>query len=73
MDQVKYNLTERQKELFDYLSVYQKAHGTTPTQVEVAAHFQISQSNVAKHLAAMERRGWAMRRKGMKNALVLLD
>ena len=38
MDQVKYNLTERQKELFDYLSVYQKAHGTRRTEVRVAAH-----------------------------------
>lgn len=73
MEQIKYNLTERQKEMFDYLSVYQQAHGTTPTQTEMAAHFNISQSNVAKHLAALERRGWVMRGKGMKNALVLLD
>lgn len=73
MEQIKYNLTERQKEIFDYLVVYQQANGITPTQTEAAEYFGISQANIAKHLAAIERRGWVRRGNGMKNGLVILD
>lgn len=73
MDNVKYNLTDRQKQIFDYMVLYYKANGVTPTQREVAEELDISQASIAKHLAAIERRGWIKRSNGMKNALVILD
>lgn len=73
MEQIKYSLTERQKEIYDYLKLYHQANGIPPMQTEAAEHFGISQASVAKHLAALERRGWVIRGRGMKNALVIID
>ena len=68
----KYNLTERQKELFDYVKAYDKATGVMPYQSELATKFEISQATIAKHLMAIERRGWIKRAKGLKGGMTIL-
>lgn len=69
---MKAGLTEKQRNIFDFIQAYNMSAGVSPTQKEMAAHFQTSESNIAKHLAAIERRGWIQRAKGLKNALTIL-
>tara|TARA_S200002703_G_scaffold147254_1_gene142932 strand:+ start:360 stop:578 length:219 start_codon:yes stop_codon:yes gene_type:complete len=71
--QNKFNLTERQREIFDYMVLHYKASGMTPTQRDTAEHFNVSQATIAKHLAAIEKRGWIQRASGMKNAMSILE
>jgi len=71
-ERVRFNLTEKQREIFDHMVKIQEQTGVTPTQKELAAEFGIAQATVAKHLAAIERRGWIQRAAGLKNGLTIL-
>lgn len=68
----KFNLTEKQKHVFDYIQWHYSENGVMPTQNEMAAQLGLAQATVAKHLAAIERRGWIQRANGYKNGLVIL-
>ena len=69
----KFSLTERQKELLDYIKSHHLATGVMPLQSEMSAKFGVAQSTIAKHLMAMERRGWVQRSRGLKGAMTILD
>jgi SOS-response transcriptional repressor LexA len=69
----KFSLTQRQKEIFDFILEQSQATGVTPTHNQIAAHLNISQPSVAKHLMAIERRGWIRRANGLKNGLSIVD
>ncbi len=71
-ERAKFNLTEKQREIYDAIVAAQEETGVTPTQKELAAKFDIAQATVAKHLAAIERRGWIQRAAGLKNGLTIL-
>jgi len=71
-ERVKFSLTEKQREIFDHIVAIQSETGVTPTQKELAAKFGIAQATIAKHLAAIERRGWIQRAAGLKNGLTIL-
>jgi len=68
----KYNLTEKQKAIFDLIVEMEKMNGVTPTQKQLSENFGIAQATIAKHLAAIERRGWIQRARGLKNGLSVL-
>ncbi len=68
----KYNLTEKQKAIFDLIVEMEKINGVTPTQKQLSENFGIAQAKIAKHLAAIERRGWIQRARGLKNGLSIL-
>ena len=68
----KIGLTEKQLAIFDFIKAHQVTTGVTPTQTEMAQHFETAQSNIAKHLAAIERRGWIVRPRGLKNGITIL-
>ena len=69
----KFSLTERQKELIDYIKAHYLATGVMPLQSEMSANFGVSQATIAKHLMAMERRGWVQRSKGLKGGMTISD
>jgi DNA-binding MarR family transcriptional regulator len=72
MTNQKFNLTERQREVMDYIEKYYADNGTTPTQGKIAKEFGIAQATIAKHLASIERRGWIQRARGLKNGMTIL-
>jgi repressor LexA len=55
--------TQRQRDIFDYISSFIERHGYKPSYQQIARHFRIgSKSAVAKHVAALERQGLLHRR-----------
>lgn len=50
--------TQRQKEILDYITRFLERHGYEPSYAQVARHFGVkSRATIAKHVAALERRG----------------
>jgi DNA-binding MarR family transcriptional regulator len=68
----RFNLTERQRSIMDYIVQINQETGTTPTQRQISQEFKIAQATVAKHLASMERRGWVQRARGFKNGMTIV-
>lgn len=68
----KFNLTEKQRNVLDFIEWHYAEHGVMPTQNEMAIQLGLAQATVAKHLAAIERRGWIQRANGYKNGLMIL-
>jgi repressor LexA len=69
----RFNLTSKQKVIFDFIKSYFTQHGITPTQKEIGNAVGIAQATVAKHLSSLEKRGWIKRAQGMKNAMRILS
>lgn len=59
-------LTARQEKLFRYIWEYWQQHTYTPTQREMAAHMEMSSSNPAPHLNALESKGYVRRVPGSR-------
>jgi len=54
--------TQRQKEILDYITRFLERHGHEPSYAQIARHFGVkSRATIAKHIAALERRGLLMR------------
>src|SRR5712691_3535302 len=50
--------TQRQKEVLDYITHFLEGHGYEPSYAQIARHFGVkSRATIAKHIAALERRG----------------
>jgi len=66
-------LTDRQREILDYIEQHLEAEGRPPTVREVAARFHIaSPKGAADHLAALERKGYIERTAGASRGIRLL-
>src|ERR687894_2555807 len=54
--------TQRQKEILDYITRFQERHGYVPSYAQIARQFGVkSRATIAKHIAALERRGLLVR------------
>jgi repressor LexA len=54
--------TQRQKEILDYITNFLERHGYEPSYAQIARHFGVkSRATIAKHIAALERRGLLVR------------
>ena len=54
--------TQRQKEILDYITRFQERHGYIPSYAQIARQFGVkSRATIAKHIAALERRGLLVR------------
>jgi len=54
--------TQRQKEILDYISRFLERHGYVPSYAQIARQFGVkSRATIAKHIAALERRGLLVR------------
>lgn len=63
--------TQRQKEILDYITRFLERHGYEPSYAQVARHFGVkSRATIAKHVAALERRG-LLTRKGVDGSFAL--
>ncbi len=50
--------TQRQKEILEYITRFIERHGYEPSYAQIARHFNVSsKATIAKHIAALERRG----------------
>ena len=55
--------TQRQKEILDYIVRFIERRGHEPSYAQIANHFGVkSRATIAKHIAALERRGLLQRR-----------
>jgi repressor LexA len=55
--------TQRQKEILDYITRFHERHGYEPSYSQIARHFGVkSRATIAKHVAALERRGLLTRK-----------
>jgi repressor LexA len=50
--------TQRQKDILEYITRFIERHGYEPSYAQIARHFNVSsKATIAKHIAALERRG----------------
>lgn len=55
--------TQRQKEILDYITLFLERHAYEPSYAQIARHFGVkSRATIAKHIAALERRGLLTRK-----------
>lgn len=69
------DLTDRQREILDFIRFFIASRGYPPTVREIGAEFDIRSTNgVADHLASLERKGYLHRGVGAKSrAIRVLD
>jgi repressor LexA len=64
-------LTERQKNVLDFIQREQREKGFTPSTREIQSHFKFaSQTSVMQYIAALERKGFLRRHAGKARALI---
>jgi len=67
-------LTDRQKNVLDFIIEYQKEHETSPTIQEISEHIGVkSSATTHQHLEALEDRGFIKRQKGLTRAIEVTD
>ena len=65
--------TERQQQVYDFLTAYLAANGYPPTLQEIAGHLGVSGNlGVLRHLKALEREGLITRSPGSSRAIALV-
>jgi repressor LexA len=65
-------LTDRQREILDFIVRWVEEHGFPPTLQEIAGKFRLASANAARdHLRALERKGYLRRRAGASRSLTL--
>ncbi len=65
-------LTERQKEIFDFITTFIKERGYPPSIREIGTYFHIYPRAVLDHLRALERKGYLRRQGTMSRGLEIL-
>lgn len=67
-------LTDRQKEILDYIRGYDEEYGFPPSLREIANYFGIRSTNgVVCTLDAIEKKGWLTREANLSRAIRLTD
>ncbi|PLX97823.1 MAG: LexA family transcriptional regulator, partial [Desulfuromonas sp.] len=65
-------LTDRQRQVYDYIARCVAERGSAPTLQEIAAHLGVSGNlGVLRHLEALEKKGYLRRRSGRSRGIVL--
>ena len=65
-------LTDRQREILDFIVRWVEEQGFPPTLQEIAGKFRLASANAARdHLMALERKGYLRRRAGASRSLTL--
>ncbi|MBN1552176.1 transcriptional repressor LexA [bacterium] len=68
------NLTQRQKEIYDFIKSYLSRNGIAPTVTEIQSFFKLrSVATVHKHLTALENRECIRRSKNRARAIELIS
>jgi len=64
-------LTNRQREVLQYLREYQEAQGYSPTYREIGRHFEIAPKNARKRILVLARKGMLSCEEGTARSIVL--
>lgn len=68
------SITERQREIYDYLHRFSSAHGHAPTIAEIQRQFKLrSPATVHKSLSALEREGMVRRTPNVSRGIEVLE
>src|SRR5712691_4426900 len=63
LDELMLPRTQRQKDILDYITRFSERQGYEPSYAQIARHFGVkSRATIAKHIAALERRGLLTRK-----------
>jgi repressor LexA len=66
------NLTDRQKQVLDFITAYLEEHGYPPALRDIATHLDINGTfGVMKHLDALEKKGYLRRSSGNSRGIAL--
>ena len=66
-------LTERQKDILDFICQYKDENGYPPTLREIGKHFDISSTfGVKRHLDALEKKGFIATLNNMSRGITIL-
>ena len=65
-------LTKKQAQLFDYLDKFQERKNYSPALSDMANHFGVSIPTIHQHVDYLERKGYLIRQKGVKNSIRVL-
>ena len=65
-------LTKRQAQLFDYLENFQEKKNYSPALSDMANHFHVSIPTIHQHVCYLEKKGYLVRQKGVKNSIRVL-
>lgn len=65
-------LTKKQARLFDYVNKFQQKNNYSPALSELAEHFDVSIPTIHQHVDYLERKGYVIRQKGVKNSIRVL-
>lgn len=63
---MKKQLTDRQREIFDFLRDYYFEHGFPPSIYDIAGHFGFSGKAAADFITALQKKGWITHEEGKK-------
>lgn len=68
------DLTDRQRQIFDYVRGYTKERGFPPSVRDICRHFEIqSPQGAQRHLNALEKKGYIKRDPGLARSLTLVS
>jgi len=67
------SLTEKQREVLEYLIDYRKKNGWYPTLREIAKHFEITRHSVEQRLYHLEYKGYIERIFNKPRGIKILD
>jgi len=63
-------LTQRQKQIYDFLGAFNAKQGFSPTIKEIQRHFRLSSSaTVHEHLNKLEKKGYLDKKRGLARAI----
>ena len=69
-----FELTDRQRNVYEFLISYSKQHGYPPTMREIAEHLGVAGNlGVIKHLNALEKKGYIKRSSGSSRGTAITD
>ena len=64
-------LTDRQKDIYEFINAFLAERGIPPTIREIGEHFGINSTNgVNEHVKALEKKGWVTRRKNISRGIM---
>lgn len=66
-------LTDRQREVFEYIKRYKTENDVSPTFREIADHFEVSVSAICKILFYIIKKGYLIRDKGKARTIKLCN
>lgn len=62
-------LTDRQRDVFDWIEGYINVHGFSPTVRQIGSHYGFTPNGVKTHLNALRRKGWVTWQDGCSRTL----